>query len=83
MLAVKVAEALWNTSMAPAGELERWRALDGEMVDAGQAVAEVRIEGALHEIGSPGRGMLVRSASIGDVIQPGDRLGWVEVAAQG
>lgn len=83
MLAVTVSEDLWNTKMAPEGQLERWRALDGQTVETGQAVVEVRIEGALHAIPSPGRGVLVVSAHTGDIIQPGDRLGWVEIAANG
>lgn len=81
MLAVRVSENLWATSLLPEGQLERWRALDGQTVETGQAVAEVRIEGALHEIPAPGRGILVVSAHSGDVIQPGDRLGWVEAVS--
>jgi biotin carboxyl carrier protein len=82
MLPVRVSENLWATSLLPDGEFERWRALDGQTVEAGQAVAEVRIEGALHEIPAPGRGILIVSAHTGDVVQPGDRLGWVEAASR-
>jgi hypothetical protein len=74
MLAVTVSEALWNTNILPEGQLERWRAFDGQTVETGQALADVRIEGALHAIPSPGRGVLVVSAYTGDIIQPGDRL---------
>ena len=81
MLAVTVSESLWNTNRFPEGRLERWRALDGQTVETGQAMAEVRIEDALHEILSPGRGILVVSAHMGDIVQPGDRLGWVDIAA--
>lgn len=77
MLAVTASEQLWSLSMAPAGLLEAWRALDGAEVRKGQAVAEVRIEEALHQILAPAGGVLVRSANAGDLIQPGDRLGWV------
>ncbi len=81
MLAVKVTEDLWATTMAPLGELERWRARDGERVDAGQAVAEVRIEDALHEIVSPGQGLLATEMQPGDVVEPDSLLGWVKPAA--
>ena len=77
MLPVTVNEGLWASSMAPEGVLERWRAHDGQAVLVGQAIAEVRVEGALHEILSPGAGLLVCSVQAGDLIQPGDRLGWV------
>jgi pyruvate/2-oxoglutarate dehydrogenase complex dihydrolipoamide acyltransferase (E2) component len=78
MLAVTVNEGLWAASMAPEGVLERWRARDSETITAGQALAEVRIEGALHEILAPGPGKLIQSLRAGELVQPGDRLGWVE-----
>jgi len=81
MLAVTVSEDFWNAKMAPEGQLERWRAFDGQTVEPGQALVEVRIEGSLHEILSPAGGVLVVSAHAGDIIQPGDRLGWVGTPA--
>jgi biotin carboxyl carrier protein len=80
MMAITVSEELWRSSMAPLGLHERWRAPDGQTVEAGQPLAEVRIEDALHEIISPARGVFVWSAHAGDVIQPGDRIAWVEPA---
>jgi pyruvate/2-oxoglutarate dehydrogenase complex dihydrolipoamide acyltransferase (E2) component len=77
MLALRASEQFWASSMAPEGLLEAWRALDGAAVKPGQAVAEVRIEDALHEILAPAGGILVWSAKVGDVVQPGDRLGWI------
>ncbi len=77
MQVVKVDEELWSSNILPEGILERWRAHDGEMVRLGQAVAEVRIEDALHEIAAPGHGVLAHEAKTGDVVQPGDRLGCV------
>jgi pyruvate/2-oxoglutarate dehydrogenase complex dihydrolipoamide acyltransferase (E2) component len=77
MLAITVNEGLWASNMAPKGVLVRWRAHDGQAVMVGQALAEVRIEGALHEILSPCAGLLACSVEAGDLIQPGDRLGWV------
>jgi pyruvate/2-oxoglutarate dehydrogenase complex dihydrolipoamide acyltransferase (E2) component len=77
MMQVAVDEALWSSSMLPEGELARWRVDDGARVDIGQALAEVRIEDALHEIISPGQGYLRRQAREGDVVEPGSPLGWV------
>lgn len=77
MQIVKVDEELWASNILPEGILERWRARDGETVKAGQPVAEVRIEDSLHEIASPGHGVLAHEAKTGDVIQPGERLGRV------
>lgn len=77
MQVVRVGEELWMSNILPEGILERWRAADGETVKAGQPVAEVRIEDLLHEIVSPGHGVLAHDAKNGDVIQPGDRLGRV------
>jgi pyruvate/2-oxoglutarate dehydrogenase complex dihydrolipoamide acyltransferase (E2) component len=81
MLIVSVAEELWNSRVLPEGELTRWRVADGVRVAAGQALAEVRIEDALHEITSPGDGVLLRRARVGDVIDPGSRIGWVKPVA--
>jgi len=75
--ALTVSDALWATSMTPEGLLEAWRAQDGARIEKGQAVAEVRIEDAVHEILAPTGGRLVRSARVGDLVQPDDRIGWV------
>jgi pyruvate/2-oxoglutarate dehydrogenase complex dihydrolipoamide acyltransferase (E2) component len=80
MLVVKVDEELWASNILPEGLLERWRAHDGQKVEAGEPLAEVRIEDAVHEIVAPGAGVLVHTAGVGDVVQPGDRLGWVAPA---
>ena len=77
MVEVRVSEDLWAARVLPEGELERWRADDGQVVTAGQALAEVRIEDALHEILAPGSGVLMRAARVGDVIEPGSVLGQV------
>jgi hypothetical protein len=51
---IKVDEALWASSMLPEGIVERWFVADGATVAAGDRIAEIRIEGALHEITAPG-----------------------------
>jgi hypothetical protein len=47
---IKVDEALWASSMLPEGIVERWFIADGAIVAAGDPMAEIRIEDALHEI---------------------------------
>src|SRR4051794_30223838 len=42
--------SLWRNSMLPEGILERWLVADGDTAHAGHAIAQVRIEGALHDI---------------------------------
>jgi len=42
----------------PEGIVERWFIADGAVVAAGDLMAEVRIEDALHEITSPASGRL-------------------------
>jgi biotin carboxyl carrier protein len=77
MQVINVDEELWASNILPTGILERWRVHDGGAVKTGQPVAEVRIEDALHEIASPGHGVLSHEAKPGDVVQPGDRLGQI------
>ncbi|MGH7024130.1 MAG: lipoyl domain-containing protein [Caulobacteraceae bacterium] len=74
---VRINEELWASNMLPEGLLERWRVRDGQEVKRGQPLAEVRIEDALHEIVSPKPGKFTMTATAGDVVQPGDPLGWV------
>ena len=47
---IKVDEALWASSMLPEGIVERWFIADGAIVAAGDPMAEIRIEDALHEM---------------------------------
>jgi hypothetical protein len=74
-VALKAAESLWSTSIMPEGCLEHWRVADGARVHLGQALADLRIEGALHEIVAPAAGRLFQSARVNSVVQPGDLLG--------
>lgn len=78
---IRVAEALWATSMLPEGILERWLVADGSSVSAGDAVVEIRIEGALHEIVTPEQGRLSIVAANNSVVEPGSLLGTVTGAA--
>ena len=71
---IKVDEALWASSMLPEGIVERWFIADGAVVAAGDLMAEVRIEDALHEITSPASGRLTIIAATNTVVEPGSLL---------
>jgi len=74
MVKIRIPDDLWATSMMPEGLLERWRASDGQKVEAGQVVAEVTIEDATHDIVAPAAGRLVHKVTSGTVIEPGSLL---------
>ncbi|HML28656.1 MAG TPA: hypothetical protein PKE16_07435, partial [Hyphomicrobium sp.] len=50
MSEIKIDEALWASSIFPEGMVVRWLVPDGSTVAAGHAIAEVRIEDALHAL---------------------------------
>jgi pyruvate/2-oxoglutarate dehydrogenase complex dihydrolipoamide acyltransferase (E2) component len=72
-------QALWATNMLPEGIVERWFVPEGATAKAGHSVAEVRIEGALHDIVAPVSGLLTILAPANNVIEPGSLLGTVAV----
>ena len=74
-------EELWRNSMLPEGVLERWLVADGDTARAGHAIAQVRIEGALHDVVAPATGRLAISAPALAVIDPGFLLGTLAVEA--
>ena len=78
MAEIRLAEELWTTSMLPEGCLERWRRRDGEAIEAGAAVADVRIEDALHTITSPASGRLSQLVEENAVVEPGSVIGAVQ-----
>ena len=71
---IRVDEALWAFSMLPEGTVERWFIADGSRVAAGDRIAEVRIEDALHEITAPAEGRLSIVAAANAVVEPGSLL---------
>jgi hypothetical protein len=75
MLELTVPDNLWNTALAPEGILERWRVRDGVSVGAGQVLADLRIEDALHELISPGAGRLAILVAQDHLIEPGTIVG--------
>lgn len=74
-------EALWRDNMPPEGIMERWLVVDGASARQGHAIAEVRIEGALHGIIAPATGRLAISAPLLSVIEPGILLATLTVGA--
>lgn len=74
---ITIPAELWNTTVVPEGLLERWIFADATLVEAGDPVAAVRIEGALHNIMAPSRGRLHISSRPNSVIEPGSAIGTV------
>jgi pyruvate/2-oxoglutarate dehydrogenase complex dihydrolipoamide acyltransferase (E2) component len=71
---IKVDEALWASSLLPEGLVERWFIASGAAISAGERIAEVRIEDALHEIVAPASGRVTVVAAVNTVIEPGSIL---------
>jgi hypothetical protein len=82
IIRINADEALWRNSMLPEGIVERWLVADGKTARAGHAVAQVRIEGALHDIVAPATGRLAISAPALAVIEPGFLLATLAVDAE-
>jgi pyruvate/2-oxoglutarate dehydrogenase complex dihydrolipoamide acyltransferase (E2) component len=77
MTAVKVNPDLWATSILPEGMIEKWLAADGAFVEAGEPIAMLRIEGALHDLQSPAEGWLTIDRKVNAVIEPGAVIGHI------
>jgi len=75
-------KALWRNSMLPEGILERWLVADKEIAREGHAVAQVRIEGALHDVVAPATGRLAIPAPILAEIKPGFLLATLAADAE-
>ncbi len=78
MTDVRVSEDLWSTGLLPEGVLECWRLRTGADVQQGQPVAEVRIEGSVHEITAPASGRLEVLAEANSLVEPGSVIGTVD-----
>jgi pyruvate/2-oxoglutarate dehydrogenase complex dihydrolipoamide acyltransferase (E2) component len=74
MADVKVDEALWASCMLPEGIVERWFVADGAIIAAGDRIAEIRIEGARHEITALASGRLTIVAAANALVEPGSLL---------
>ena len=71
---IKVDETLWASTMLPEGVVERWLIADGAIVDKGEAIAEIRIEDALHEIMAPAHGRVKIVLHANSIVEPGSLL---------
>ena len=78
---IRIDEALWSTSMLPEGTIEQWFIADGTPIIEGHKIAEVRIEGALHEVIAPASGRIFGLAPPNSVIEPGSLLARLSVRA--
>jgi len=81
--AISVAPELWATSVLPEGILERWNFAEGRPVEAGDPVAVVRIESALHDILAPAKGQLHIHCKTNAVVDPGCVIGHIYRKIQG
>lgn len=71
---IRANEALWVNSMLPKGFVVKWVVADGALAIGGRSIAEVRIEGALHDIVAPESGRLKIEAAVNNVVEPGALL---------
>ena len=77
MAEVRIADDLWASTMSPQGTVERWLVEDGAAVRAGQALVQVRVEDALHDIAAPVRGQLHILVPTNGIVEPGKILAQV------
>lgn len=71
MTPIRVETELWATSLLPEGMIEKWLVPDAAFVEAGDPLAALRIEGALHELIAPADGWLTIDRKTNDVVEPG------------
>jgi pyruvate/2-oxoglutarate dehydrogenase complex dihydrolipoamide acyltransferase (E2) component len=71
---IRANEALWASTMFPQGIVERWLIADQAIVARGQRIAEIRIEGALHDIAAPASGHVTIVAAVSSLVEPGALL---------
>ncbi len=74
---ISISPDLWGTSILPEGILENWIFMDGSQIEAGNPVATIRIESALHEIMAPVTGRLHITCKPNTVIEPGTIIGHI------
>ena len=75
MTTIKVADDLWASAILPEGTVERWIVSNGAIVRAGEAMVQIRIEDALHDVAAPMAGRLVIAAHANSMLEPGTVLG--------
>jgi hypothetical protein len=70
-----IPDDLWSSSILPEGILECWLVADQIQVATGSPIAQLRIEGALHDLLAPAAGRLTQITAPGAVIDPGALIG--------
>ena len=75
---IKTDGGLWASAMMPQGIVERWFIASGATIRAGERIAEIRIEDALHDIVAPVDGRATIIAVVNDIIEPGSVLATLE-----
>lgn len=78
---IRIDADLWASAMLPTGVLDRWLAADGAVVRNGQAIAQLRIEDARHDLLAAGGGRLRQAAAVNDVIEPGSLVAYIDPIA--
>jgi hypothetical protein len=73
--------AIWASTIFPEGIVQRSFIADGALAETGAKIAEIRADGALHEIISPASGRLTIVAAVNDVVEPGFLLATLAVAS--
>ena len=74
---IEILPDLWATNVMPEGVIEQWLVPEGSRVEAGDPIATVRIEDALHELVAPARGRLNIGLKVNSVVEPGTAIGTV------
>jgi pyruvate/2-oxoglutarate dehydrogenase complex dihydrolipoamide acyltransferase (E2) component len=74
---ITVPADLWATSLLPEGCIESWLYADGSFVEAGDPIAVVRIEDALHDVLAPSKGRLHVGCKTNAIVEPGTTIGHV------
>jgi len=72
---IRVDAGLWRNTMLPEGYIETWLRPDGAAVEAGDPVAAIRIEDALHDLPAPAQGLLHILEKVNAVVEPGTVIG--------
>ncbi len=74
---VTVAADLWASTILPEGTIENWLYADGSFVEAGDPVAVVRIEDALHDVMAPCKERLHAGCKTNTIVDPGVTIGHI------
>lgn len=68
---------LWSTRMLPEGIVEKWFVTNGDIVKAGDRIAQVKIEDARHELVTPVAGRLMILSGADSIVEPDSVIGQV------